>query len=221
MTAPPTVLDKSGYKLVYRDKYVLIADKAPNLLTVPGRLPENKDCLISRVLEDYPNSRVVHRLDMATSGLVLLPQTQTALSNLARQFQQRSVKKTYAALVDGLVTDQKGVINAPLACDWPNRPKQHVTEQGKPSKTIFKVIERNTEQNYTRVLLYPITGRSHQLRVHMEYLGHPIIGDPFYGSTESRERANRLLLHAQSIQFEHPEFKVQLAITVSGFVWPK
>ncbi len=219
MRRPPAEGEPGDYEVVYRDRHLIVVNKPANLLSVPGRLPENKDCLISRMLKPYPNSRVVHRLDMATSGLLLVPQTQSALSHLARQFQERRINKIYYAVVDGIVAQNSGEINQPLACDWPNRPKQHVIADGKPSITAYTVLQRNIEHNFTRIALYPITGRSHQLRVHLEYLGHPILGDSLYGTENSRSRANRLLLHAQSITFCHPVSDVQVSLTARGFHW--
>jgi len=207
-----------GFKIVYQDTSLLVVDKAPGLLTVPGRLPENKRSLINLLLLKFPNSRVVHRLDQPTSGLLLIPQNQNALSNLAKQFQQRTIHKRYQAIVNGIIDAKQGEINQPLLCDWPNRPRQMVNPDGKTALTRYQVLEKNQLHNYTRVALYPITGRSHQLRVHMQFLGHAIIGDTLYGSPEIAEKSPRLLLHAEQITFNHPDSGVAMTITQPAFV---
>lgn len=199
-------MNQAPITILYEDQDVLAVEKPPGLLTVPGRGPDNQDCLIHRLLTNHPNSRIVHRLDMATSGIVLIPQNHDSLSELSRQFQQRTIKKRYQAIVDGIVEKDSGVIDLPLMCDWPNRPKQKVChEQGKPSRTEFHVLQRNRcEQPESRVELTPITGRSHQLRVHMMALGHAIVGDYFYAEPGILNRSDRLLLHATCLQFSHP-----------------
>ncbi|GAA6168201.1 pseudouridine synthase [Sessilibacter corallicola] len=201
-------------EVLYKDNDLIAVNKAPNLLTVPGRGPDKQDCLFNRILTNFPDSRVVHRLDMATSGIVLFPQSQQALSLLSRKFQERQVSKHYIAVVDGIVQQDNGTIEQPLICDWPNRPKQKVCyESGKPAKTLFQVLHRDHKNATSRLLLTPITGRSHQLRVHCEFIGHPILGDYFYGTPHSQNSSNRLLLHAQRISFEHPIFNVTVTIT--------
>lgn len=200
--------------IIFEDKHIIAVNKDPNLLSVPGRGPEKQDCLFNRVLTEYPNSRVVHRLDMATSGIVIFPQSQQSLSLLSRGFQERQVNKQYIAVVEGIIEAEEGVIDQPLICDWPNRPKQKICyESGKPAQTVFRVLGRDLKNQTSRLLLKPITGRSHQLRVHCEYLGHPILGDYFYGSDQSRGKSDRLLLHAQRIQFSHPIFESKLTLT--------
>lgn len=201
MNQPPT----SPIQLAYQDEYFLIAKKPPGLLTVPGRGPDKQDCLINRLLSEHPNSRIVHRLDMATSGLVIIAQSLPALQALGRLFETRQIAKEYTAVVDGLLEEDQGEINLPLICDWPNRPKQMVChETGKSAQTHFEVIERNEEVMQSRVTLRPVTGRSHQLRVHMQALGHPIVGDEFYAPEEVRAASPRLLLHATRLKFQHP-----------------
>lgn len=205
------------YKIVYIDSELLVIDKPYDLLTVPGRGIENQDCLINRVLREQPNARIVHRLDYATSGLVIIPMSYEAQKSISRQFEQRSTQKQYIAVVHGIVNEDAGVIDFPLICDWPNRPKQMIDlENGKPAQTEFKVLARDIRQNSTRVELKPITGRSHQLRVHMLALGHPILGDRFYASGDALNASNRLLLHAQSISFDHPESAERLHIEASA-----
>lgn len=212
MNQPPT----SPIQLAYQDEYFLIANKPPGLLTVPGRGPDKQDCLINRLLPEHPNSRIVHRLDMATSGLVIIAQSLPALQALGRLFETRQIAKEYTAVVDGLLEEDQGEINLPLICDWPNRPKQMVChETGKSAQTHFEVIERNEEIMQSRVTLRPVTGRSHQLRVHMQALGHPIVGDEFYATEEVRAASPRLLLHATRLKFQHPfedrEMNISLA----------
>lgn len=205
-----------AYKLVYTHSELLVIDKPYDLLTVPGRGIENQDCLINRVISEQPNARVVHRLDYATSGLVIIPLSYEAQKSISRQFELRSTDKQYVAVVHGIIKDDSGIIDLPLICDWPNRPKQMVDhENGKPAQTKFRVLARNTSQNSTRVELKPITGRSHQLRVHMLALGHPILGDRFYATGDALDASKRLLLHAQSISFDHPESAERLHIEAS------
>lgn len=183
----------------------LVVDKPSGLLTVPGKGPEKQDCLINRLLPHYPNARIVHRLDQPTSGLVIVPLGYEPLRHIARQFEQRQVSKTYQAVVSGLVTDDTGEVNLPLICDWPNRPRQMVDQQqGKPSLTHYRVLRRDPEQKITRVELTPVTGRSHQLRVHMLSLGHPILGDRLYAPEAVQALSTRLLLHASDIGFCDP-----------------
>lgn len=201
------------YKIAYIDRDLLVIDKPYDLLTVPGRGIENQDCLINRLLCEQPNARIVHRLDYATSGLVIIPLSYDAQKSISRQFEQRTTHKQYIAIVHGIIKEDSGVIDLPLICDWPNRPKQMVDfENGKSAQTEFKVLARDINQNSTRVELKPITGRSHQLRVHMLALGHPILGDRFYASGDALNASNRLLLHAQSISFDHPESAERLHI---------
>lgn len=205
-----------AYKLVYTDSELLVIDKPYDLLTVPGRGIENQDCLINRVISEQPNARIVHRLDYATSGLVIIPLSYEAQKSISRQFELRLTDKQYVAVVHGIIKDDSGIIDLPLICDWPNRPKQMVDhENGKPAQTKFRVLARNTSQNSTRVELKPITGRSHQLRVHMLALGHPILGDRFYATGDALDASKRLLLHAQSISFDHPESAERLHIEAS------
>lgn len=191
--------------ILYQDDDLLIINKPAGLLTVPGKGPEKQDCLINRALRPYPNARVVHRLDQGTSGIVMFPLNYITLRNLTKQFEARGVHKRYIAVVAGLVERDEGEIHLPLICDWPNRPLQKVChEHGKVAHTRYTVLERNLEEQVTRLLLEPVSGRTHQLRVHMLALGHPMIGDRLYAPIELQERAPRLLLHAQQIYFDHP-----------------
>lgn len=185
------------------DEQLLVVEKPSGLLSVPGRDPRNADCVLNRLLDDYPDARIVHRLDLDTSGLLVLARGAEALSNLSRQFQRRTVEKRYVAVVAGEVIPDQGEIELPLITDWPNRPRQMVChQQGKWSLTRYRVMERG--QGRSRLELFPVTGRSHQLRLHCAALGHPIVGDPFYAPDEVRGQSGRLLLHAESIHIDHP-----------------
>ena len=189
--------------IVYQDDDLLIVNKPSGLLTVPGKDPKHADCLIARVNRVFPTAKIVHRLDMATSGIICLAMHKEAHRNLSIQFQDRKTAKRYIARVFGKLEQQTGSVDLPLICDWPNRPKQMVDhDNGKPSLTHFKVLER--EQDATRVELTPITGRSHQLRVHMLSLGHPILGDKLYAHPEAFAMAPRLQLHAEMLTLAHP-----------------
>jgi tRNA pseudouridine32 synthase/23S rRNA pseudouridine746 synthase len=199
------VLQSGAHLLVHSDAHLLVLDKPAGLLCVPGRGPEKQDCLSGRVQAMYPDALVVHRLDMATSGVCLMARGAHAQSSLSRAFALREVDKRYEAVVDGLVGAENGIIDLPLAADWPNRPRRVVDhDTGKPSLTRWRVLERDKTAHTTRVSLEPITGRSHQLRVHLLAIGHPILGDTLYAPAEVAARAGRLLLHACEISFAHP-----------------
>ncbi|MFY8326435.1 bifunctional tRNA pseudouridine(32) synthase/23S rRNA pseudouridine(746) synthase RluA [Pseudoalteromonas sp. ZZD1] len=189
--------------ILYQDDDLLIVNKPSELLTVPGKDPKHADCLISRVNRVFPTAKIVHRLDMATSGIICLAMNKAAHRHLSMQFQERQTAKRYIARVYGKLEQATGSVDLPLICDWPNRPKQMVDhENGKPSLTHFQVLEY--EKNATRVELTPITGRSHQLRVHMLSLGHPILGDRLYAHPDALAGAPRLQLHAQMLELAHP-----------------
>jgi tRNA pseudouridine32 synthase/23S rRNA pseudouridine746 synthase len=191
--------------IIYADEDILVVDKPSGLLSVPGKHPLNKDCLITRVQQQYSDAFIVHRLDMDTSGIMILARGKANLSALSRQFQERETHKEYLAWVYGLLKEDAGEIDLPLICDWPNRPKQMVDhELGKPSLTRFEVLERQAATLQTKVLLKPVTGRSHQLRVHMAQIGHPISGCDFYAHPQALQQANRLQLHAWKLSFIHP-----------------
>ncbi|WP_412478371.1 RluA family pseudouridine synthase [Azonexus sp. IMCC34839] len=197
-TPPPD----TGIPVIFADDALIVADKPAGLLSVPGRGPERADCLVSRLQRDYPDALTVHRLDMSTSGLLVLARGEEMHRRLSKLFRDRLVDKRYVAVVAGLVEADSGEIDLPLIVDWPNRPRQMVDHSiGKPSLTRFRVLERDPASNTTRVELEPWTGRSHQLRVHMASLGHPILGDELYGDESS---APRLLLHALTLAFPHP-----------------
>jgi len=189
--------------IVYQDDDLVVVNKGSGLLSVPGRLAEHQDCLQTRVCRVLPTATIVHRLDMATSGLILMALNKPAHVSISRQFEQRKTEKTYIARVYGQLKDAVGEINAPLICDWPNRPKQKVDlEHGKPSTTQYKLIQQ--DENSALVELTPVTGRSHQLRVHMLSIGHPILGDRLYAHEKALTQSSRLQLHAKALTVSHP-----------------
>jgi tRNA pseudouridine32 synthase/23S rRNA pseudouridine746 synthase len=188
---------------LHEDHEVLVVDKPTGLLSVPGKGAHLSDCLLSRVQAAFPTALLVHRLDRDTSGVMIFALSQHAQRHLGLQFEKRQVKKTYVARVWGEVTPKEGLIDLPLIVDWPNRPKQMVDhENGKQAVTEWRVVRKNRDE--TRVRLMPKTGRSHQLRVHMKEIGHPILGDPFYSDGPARDFP-RLMLHSETLQFRHPD----------------
>ena len=190
--------------LVYRDDYIAVVNKPSGLLSVPGNQPQYYDSAMSRVKEKYGFCEPAHRLDMATSGILLFALSKAADRELKRQFREREPKKYYQALVWGHVEQDHGVVELPLICDWENRPRQKICfERGKRAVTFYDVLQRH-HNNTTRVKLTPITGRSHQLRLHMLALGHPILGDKFYAHPQAKALSPRLCLHAESLQIQHP-----------------
>ncbi|WP_313458526.1 RluA family pseudouridine synthase [Stenotrophomonas sp.] len=185
--------------LHYADDALLVAEKPAGLLSVPGRTSENQDCVVARLQVLYPDALTVHRLDQVTSGLLLHARGKAMQAALSAQFEQRQVHKRYVAVVEGVLGGEAGEVDLPLIVDWPNRPKQQVDhERGKPALTRWRVLAR--EGGRTHVELEPVTGRSHQLRLHMASLGHPIVGDVLYGATP----AGRVYLHACRLEFVHP-----------------
>ncbi|MGB1239856.1 MAG: RluA family pseudouridine synthase [Pseudomonadales bacterium] len=202
------------YQLVHCGDDFVVVEKPAKLLSVPGRHPENRDCLVSRVQQQFPTACIVHRLDYDTSGLVVLPLNKPALSHISKQFQARSVKKAYTAVVDGVLDKDEGVIELGIAKDPDNPRCYKVCEEGKPSKTHYRVLERDLVTHTTRVLLEPVTGRSHQLRLHMKALGHCILGDEFYATAAALAASSRLMLHAQRISFIQPGSETLLALEI-------
>ncbi len=189
--------------ILHEDEDLLLVRKPDLLLSIPGRHPLNRDCLITRLQQDYPTASIVHRLDLDTSGIMIIPLNKPAHAHISRQFQQRQVLKRYEAIVYGVVEPDSGEVDLPIACDWENRPRQIIChERGKQALTGFEVLERYADR--TRLLLKPVTGRSHQLRIHMRELGHPILGCDMYAHPEALAMAPRLMLHATEIGFEHP-----------------
>lgn len=194
------------------DPNFVIINKPAGLLSQPGRDPNHYDSAWSRVRQQYPTAELVHRLDMDTSGILLFSLNKNSERSLKIQFQQRQTKKRYLAEVSGVLAAKQGEVDLPLICDWPKRPLQKVCFQdGKPSQTLYRVLEQDDTR--ARVALYPVTGRSHQLRVHMLALGHPIIGDRFYAPTDIQLASPRLLLHAEFLQFFHPKQHYEISCT--------
>ena len=195
--------------LIYQDAHLLVLNKPAGLLCVPGRGEDKQDCLSARAMRRWPDALIVHRLDMATSGLVLMARGAAMQRALSDAFAERRVHKRYQAIVDGVlpVKDEWSVIDAPLMADWPRRPLQKVDAAGKPSITRWRALQSSSPGESAaaaHVLLEPLTGRSHQLRVHLLSIGHPILGDALYGDEEIQARAPRLLLHASELGFVHP-----------------
>ncbi len=204
MSIPYTPPPDNGLTVLFADASLLVVNKPAGLLSVPGRGDDKQDCLASRVQAEYPDALIVHRLDMSTSGLLVLARGEAMQSEINRLFRERAVDKRYLAVVDGELAETAGEIDLPLICDWPNRPRQKVDHDiGKRSLTRFTRLEVDPVQHTTRVALEPVTGRSHQLRVHMAALGHPILGDELYGGP-AEHKAPRLLLHAMDLAFVHP-----------------
>lgn len=191
-------------RVIHADHEVLLVDKPAGLLSVPGKGDHLADCMIARVQKLYPEALLVHRLDLDTSGVMVFALTRHAQRVLGLQFEERQTRKVYRARLWGRLEPKEGRVDLPLIVDWPNRPRQHVNhETGKPAQTDWRVLGYEDNGN-TRVRLYPLTGRSHQLRVHMQSLGHPILGDPLYAEGAARDFP-RLMLHAESLRFRHPE----------------
>lgn len=189
--------------LVWIDEHLLVLEKPAGLLAVPGRGEDKQDCLSLRAQRMWPDARVVHRLDMATSGLFLMARGLAMQRALSRAFEARAVDKRYEAVVHGVVREDAGEIALPLAADWPNRPLQKVdAAHGRPSVTRWRVLQRHADR--TRLALEPLTGRTHQLRVHLQAIGHPILGDALYAPPAVQALAPRLLLHACLLRLAHP-----------------
>ena len=205
--APPRVdyvpPPDTGLSVLYADEALVVVDKPAGLLSVPGRGDDRQDCMALRVQREFPDALVVHRLDMATSGILVMGRGAAMQRALSMAFEQRVADKRYEAIVEGLLAEDSGDIDLPLATDWPRRPRQMVCfERGKPSLTRFRVLARDPLAQRTRVSLAPVTGRSHQLRVHLLALGHPIVGDALYLAEPPREA--RMLLHACELSLPHP-----------------
>jgi len=207
--APPA----GPVEILHADAALVVANKPGGLLSVPGRGAGKEDCLAARIGVDYPDARIVHRLDMETSGLIVLARGAAMHRALSLAFQERRVTKRYIAVVDGLPLEAEGTIDLPLIADWPNRPRQKVDHAvGKPSLTRWRLLERDRARRQSRLALMPETGRSHQLRVHLAAIGHAILGDPLYAPAEAREQAPRLMLHADFLAFVHPASGRPLAL---------
>ncbi|KQN49373.1 23S rRNA pseudouridylate synthase [Serratia sp. Leaf50] len=198
---PPT---DPWLRVLFQDEHLMVVNKPSGLLSVPGKAAEHYDSLMTRIQRDFPIAESVHRLDLSTSGVIAVALTKEAERELKRQFRERETKKAYIARVWGHMEEDYGIIDLPLICDYPNRPKQKVChETGKKALTQYEVLSWD-EDGTTRVKLRPVTGRSHQLRVHLLALGHPILGDKFYAHPEALAMAPRLQLHAQELSIYHP-----------------
>lgn len=198
-------------RLIHHDDQILVVEKPAGLLSVPGRGEDRADCLINRLRGAFPTVLLVHRLDMDTSGIMVFGLTPHAQKHLGQQFERRSVKKVYVARVWGRLEPKEGRVDLPLIVDWPNRPRQKVDHAtGRPAQTDWRVIRASDEE--TRVRLYPLTGRSHQLRVHMASLGHPILGDPLYAEGAAADHP-RLMLHAESLRLRHPDSNATMSFS--------
>lgn len=188
--------------ILHADETLIVLNKQAGLLSVPGNIA--RDSLETRVQAEFPDARIVHRLDMATSGVMVMARGKTNLTHLQQQFEKRKTWKRYLAQVWGEVKAEAGTIDAPLRCDWPNRPLQMICrDRGRDALTHWRVERR--DRGTTRLSLTPVTGRSHQLRVHLKSIGHPILGDPWYAHEEARNAADRLMLHAEALSFTHPD----------------
>ena len=196
---PPT----GDIPVLHADHEILVVEKPAGLLSVPGKGADLADCLILRLGRAFPTVRLVHRLDRDTSGVMVFGLTEHAQRHLGRQFEERKVKKTYLARIAGRLEPKTGTVDLPLTVDWPNRPRQMVCpETGRPAVTDWRVMKADAAE--TRVRLMPRTGRSHQLRVHMLALGHPILGDPLYAPETCADHP-RLMLHSEELRLSHPE----------------
>ena len=206
---PDTPLD-----IVHHDHEILLVNKPPGLLSVPGKGAHLSDCLMSRLQAVFPDVLLVHRLDRDTSGIMVFALTPHAQRHLGLQFERRHIRKVYVARLWGTLAEKTGTVDLPLIVDWPNRPLQKVDrEAGRPAVTDWRVVRH--EDGTTRIRLYPHTGRSHQLRVHMKEIGHPILGDPFYATGEARAFP-RLMLHSESLRLRHPDGGKGLTYSVSA-----
>jgi tRNA pseudouridine32 synthase/23S rRNA pseudouridine746 synthase len=215
--APPP---DTGLPLVFEDEHLLVLNKPGGLLSVPGRGEQMHDCLAHRVQARRPEAHVVHRLDMDTSGLIVMAKGAEMQKALSLLFASRQVHKRYVAEVSGLMNMDEGEVNLPLITDWPLRPRQKIChDTGKPSLTRFSVQSRDEFSQTTRVELEPVTGRTHQLRVHMMALGHPIVDDPLYGRDADPDRPRRMRLHAWQLRLSHPATGLPLAWDVMPDSW--
>jgi tRNA pseudouridine32 synthase / 23S rRNA pseudouridine746 synthase len=202
-----------GFETVYADAHLLVLNKPSGLLSVPGKGSDKLDCLSSRVQKTYPDALIVHRLDMATSGLMLMARGPVMQAALSKLFETRAIHKRYIAVADGHmeVSPDWQLIDLPIAIDWPYRPLRIIDADGKPSQTRWRAVHYHPDTNTTRVELEPLTGRSHQLRVHLKALGHAILGDALYAPADVQAMAPRLLLHACTLRFAHPASGEEMA----------
>lgn len=208
--APPA---DTGIDVLYQDKDVVAVHKPSGLLTNPGRGEHLADCLLSRVQQRFPTALLVHRLDTATSGVVIFALRKKAESALKQQFASRQTDKIYLARVAGKLTQDQGIIDFPLAADLAAPPRNKVDPQGKTAWTAYQMLQHHTDDNSTTLALWPKTGRAHQLRVHLDAIGHPILGDALYGEPQHLAGAPRLLLHAYQLGFLQPYSQQPVVVT--------
>lgn len=191
--------------ILFKDTDFLLINKPTGLLSLSGKNPLNRDSVHFRLVQDFPTASLVHRLDLGTSGIMLIALNKSANANLAAQFQLRSVVKTYVSVLAGHMIDNSGQINMPIAKDPLLFPRLKISiEHGKEARTDYQVLERLQKPEASRVQYQPLTGRTHQLRIHSQYVGHPILGCDLYGTQQTHKAANRLMLHAEKLQFDHP-----------------
>jgi tRNA pseudouridine32 synthase / 23S rRNA pseudouridine746 synthase len=191
--------------ILYQDEYLLLINKPSGLLSLSGKHPLNNDSVHFRLVQDFPTATLLHRLDFGTSGIMVVALNKQVNAHITKQFQARSVAKSYTALLHGHLAGDEGVIDFPIAKDKPNFPLQKICfETGKAALTNYQVVERLTEPFATKVTFTPVSGRTHQLRIHSQQIGHPILGCDLYASDEAFFMAPRLLLHATTLAFDHP-----------------
>jgi len=208
----PTVIDSfvapvcnEQIETLFQDESILLINKPSGLLSLSGKNPLNKDSVHFRLVQQFPTVTMAHRLDFGTSGIMLLALSKSVNANLTRQFQARTVEKTYVAMLDGHLPLDEGYVDAPIAKDKPNFPLLKICfESGKQALSHYRVLERLDEPSRSRVLFTPRTGRTHQLRLHSREIGHPVLGCDLYGSKQTQAMASRLQLHARSLEFDHP-----------------
>lgn len=191
-------------KVWYEDAHLLVIDKPSGLLSLSGKNPLNSDSVHARLLKQWPEALMVHRLDFGTSGLIVVARSKIVATSLNRQFQAKTIQKKYQAILSGILIKNEGEICAPIARDDENFPKMKISIEGKQATTRYRVIKRDEVQSTSRVEYTPETGRTHQLRVHSAYIGHPIIGCDIYGNEQTENQASRLMLHATQLCFTHP-----------------
>ena len=224
LTRIPPELAHAPLVVLHQDDHLLVFDKPAGLPSVPGRGESLQDCLSARAQAIWPDARIVHRLDMATSGVLVMVRGAAALRTLSLAFEQRRVRKHYEAVVAGIPAEAAGTVDLPLICDWPNRPLQKVDAvEGKPSRTHWRRLDESPAaadlpEGTCRLALEPITGRTHQLRVHLLALGHPILGDALYAPPPVQALSPRLLLHACRLELPHPaDGSVQVYASAAPF----
>ena len=192
-------------EILYQDQYLLVINKPTRLLTLSGKHPLNKDSVHFRLVKEFPTAKMIHRIDFGTSGILVVGLNKEVTAHIGKQFQARTTSKAYTAILSGKLSNISGVIDFPVAKDKPNFPLMKIcSETGKPAETHYRIIEEVNEFDSTRVEFFPITGRTHQLRIHSQAIGHPILGCDLYATDEAFHMSNRLMLHASTIEFDHP-----------------